>query len=107
MDICFKELEVLTGAVGVVGKHFFASDSSYFIFSSQGRFCQGGAERGLAVPLTGSLLRSILPLRMNHFEAISRGWGFIAKCLVRAFIVVEVDKIINLFPCFSWTLVIF
>lgn len=58
MDIYFYELEVLTGAAGLVSAHFFASDSSYPIFPYQGRFCQGRAERGLAVPLTGSLLGS-------------------------------------------------
>ena len=97
---------MLTGARGVVGAHFFASDSSYSIFPSQGRFCQGRAERGLAIPLTGSSLRSIIPydesLRGHKREA-----GVYSHRLVRAFIVIEVDKIVNLFPCFSWTLVIF
>lgn len=107
MDVCFSEQEVPTEVGGLGDAHFFASDSSYLIFTSQGRFCQGRAKRGLTVPLTGSSLRSILPLRMNHSEAIYGGGGFIAKRLVRAFIVIKIDKIVNLFPCLSWTLVIF
>ena len=61
MDICFIGARGAHWARGVVGAHFFASDSSYSIFPSQGRFCQGRAERGLAIPLTGSSLRSIIP----------------------------------------------
>jgi len=88
--------------LGVVGEHFFAIDSSYSIFSSQGRSKGSGARTCHTLDRTS--LGKYPLLKMNHSEAINEGGEFIAKRFARALIVIERDKVVNLF---SWTLIIF